>query len=80
LDGCGVLASRARDLAGVLPVNRTSGRCRQANSVTVDAATNIATVGRRRLPWQILPDYCALEFPGGSYPTVGVSGHLLGGG
>ena len=39
-----------------------------------------ATVGRRRLPWQILPDYCALEFPGGSYPTVGVSGHLLGGG
>jgi hypothetical protein len=55
---------------------------RLMNSITVDATTKTATVGAGaslgQLYQAIAPQ--GFAFPGGSCPTVGVSGHLLGGG
>src|ERR1700728_625236 len=55
---------------------------RLINSVTVNAAANTATVGAGAslgaLYQAIAPH--GFAFPGGSCPTVGVSGHALGGG
>jgi FAD/FMN-containing dehydrogenase len=52
------------------------------NSVTVDAASKTATVGAGASLGQLYQAIAprGFAFPGGSCPTVGVSGHLLGGG
>jgi len=55
---------------------------RLINSVAVDAATKTATVGAGASLGQLYRAIAphGLAFPGGSCPTVGVSGHALGGG
>jgi FAD/FMN-containing dehydrogenase len=55
---------------------------RLMNSITVDAATKTATVGAGASLGQLYQAIAprGFAFPGGSCPTVGVSGHLLGGG
>jgi FAD/FMN-containing dehydrogenase len=55
---------------------------RLMNAVTVDAATKTATVGAGASLGQLYQAIAprGFAFPGGSCPTVGVSGHLLGGG
>jgi FAD/FMN-containing dehydrogenase len=55
---------------------------RLINAIKVDAKTNTATVGAGAslgTLYQAIAPY-ELAFTGGSCPTVGVSGHLLGGG
>jgi FAD/FMN-containing dehydrogenase len=55
---------------------------RLMNSVTVNAATKTATVGAGASLGQLYQAIAprGFAFPGGSCPTVGISGHLLGGG
>jgi FAD binding domain-containing protein/berberine-like enzyme len=55
---------------------------RLINAITVDKATKSATVGAGASLGQVYKAIAArgLAFPGGSCPTVGVSGHVLGGG
>jgi hypothetical protein len=55
---------------------------RLLNAITVDKATKTATVGAGASLGQVYKVIAArgLAFPGGSCPTVGVSGHVLGGG
>jgi FAD/FMN-containing dehydrogenase len=55
---------------------------RLMNSITIDAATKTATVGAGASLGQLYRAIAprGFAFPGGSCPTVGVSGHLLGGG
>ena len=55
---------------------------RLINSITVDATTKTATVGAGACLGQLYQAIAprGFAFPGGSCPTVGVSGHLLGGG
>src|SRR5580693_7693138 len=52
------------------------------SAVTVDKATKTAAVGAGASLGQVYKAIAArgLTFPGGSCPTVGVSGHVLGGG
>jgi FAD/FMN-containing dehydrogenase len=55
---------------------------RMMESITVDSKTNTASVGAGAslgALYNAIAPY-KLAFPGGSCPTVGVSGHLLGGG
>jgi FAD/FMN-containing dehydrogenase len=55
---------------------------RMINAITVDAKTNTAAVGAGASLgslYRAIAPY-KLAFTGGSCPTVGVSGHLLGGG
>jgi len=55
---------------------------RLMNSVSVDTAARTATVGAGASLGQLYQAIATrgFAFPGGSCPTVGVSGHLLGGG
>ncbi len=55
---------------------------RLMNSITLDAATKTATVGAGASLGQLYQAIAprGFAFPGGSCPTVGVSGHMLGGG
>jgi hypothetical protein len=55
---------------------------RLLNAIAVDKATKTATVGAGASLGQVYKAIAArgLAFPGGSCPTVGVSGHVLGGG
>ena len=55
---------------------------RLLSAITVDKATKTATVGAGASLGQVYKAIAArgLAFPGGSCPTVGVSGHVLGGG
>jgi hypothetical protein len=55
---------------------------RLLSAITVDKATSTATVGAGASLGQVYKAIAArgLAFPGGSCPTVGVSGHVLGGG
>ncbi len=55
---------------------------RLINAITVDTGTKTAAVGAGAALGQIYQAIAprGLAFPGGSCPTVGVSGHLLGGG
>src|SRR3984885_3383134 len=55
---------------------------RLMNAITVDQTTNTATVGAGASLGQLYQAIAAhgFAFPGGSCPTVGVSGHMLGGG
>ena len=55
---------------------------RLLSAITVDKATKTATVGAGAALGQVYKAIAArgLAFPGGSCPTVGVSGHILGGG
>jgi hypothetical protein len=55
---------------------------RLLNAITVDKATKTATVGAGASLGQVYKAIAAsgLAFPGGSCPTAGVSGHVLGGG
>jgi FAD/FMN-containing dehydrogenase len=55
---------------------------RLVSAITVDKATKTATVGAGASLGQVYKAIAArgLAFPGGSCPTVGVSGHVLGGG
>lgn len=55
---------------------------RLLNAITVDKAAKTATVGAGASLGQVYKAIAArgLAFPGGSCPTVGVSGHVLGGG
>src|SRR5579862_2412268 len=55
---------------------------RLMNAVTVDAASKTAMVGAGASLGQLYQAIAprGFAFPGGSCPTVGVSGHLLGGG
>jgi FAD/FMN-containing dehydrogenase len=55
---------------------------RLMSTVTVDAKTNTATVGAGAALGDIYKAIAphGLAFPGGSCPTVGISGHALGGG
>ena len=55
---------------------------RLMNSIAIDVATKTATVGAGASLGQLYQVIAprGFAFPGGSYPTVGVSGHLLGGG
>jgi FAD/FMN-containing dehydrogenase len=55
---------------------------RQLAAITIDSATKIAVVGAGASLGQIYQAIAprGFAFPGGSCPTVGVSGHLLGGG
>jgi FAD/FMN-containing dehydrogenase len=52
------------------------------NSIAIDVATKTATVGAGASLGQLYQAIAprGFAFPGGSCPTVGVSGHLLGGG
>ena len=54
------------------------------NDIQVNQTTNIATVGAGCNLWKLYTDLAnltpQLSFPGGTCPTVGVSGFLLGGG
>ena len=55
---------------------------RQIAAITVDTATKTASVGAGAALGQLYQAIAphGFAFPGGSCPTVGVSGHLLGGG
>jgi FAD/FMN-containing dehydrogenase len=55
---------------------------RLMNSIAIDVATKTATVGAGASLGQLYQAIAprGFAFPGGSCPTVGVSGHLLGGG
>ncbi len=55
---------------------------RLMSAIAVDKATKTATVGAGASLGQVYKAIAArgLAFPGGSCPTVGVSGHVLGGG
>jgi FAD/FMN-containing dehydrogenase len=55
---------------------------RLMNAISIDPATNIATVGAGASLGDVYRTIApaGLAFPGGSCPTVGVSGHALGGG
>lgn len=55
---------------------------RLLSAITVDKATKSTTVGAGASLGQVYKAIAArgLAFPGGSCPTVGVSGHVLGGG
>jgi FAD/FMN-containing dehydrogenase len=55
---------------------------RLMNAITVDPTTNTATVGAGASLGQLYQAIAlhGFAFPGGSCPTVGVSGHMLGGG
>jgi hypothetical protein len=55
---------------------------RLLNSITVDKGTKTATVGAGASLGQLYKGIApqGFAFPGGSCPTVGVSGHVLGGG
>src|SRR3984893_7332326 len=55
---------------------------RLINAITVDKTTKTATVGAGASLGKVYKAIAArsLAFPGGSCPTVGVSGHVLGGG
>ena len=55
---------------------------RLMNAITVDPRTSTATVGAGDSLGGLYRAIAVhgLAFTGGSYPTVGISGHLLGGG